>query len=109
MMIMTSKGGRVTKSMTTKWLDTSVWLKTPHHLTMIMKLKTLPLPLLALALRKEKGEVLRKTSKSQNPCTWNTMHWVNLVANGVYNMDNKWGYVSARFSYCTHGTRFQRV
>ena len=60
-------------------------------------------------VRKEKGEVLRKTSKSRNQCIWNTMHWVNPAENGVGNMENKWVYVSESFPYCTHGTRFQRV
>ena len=41
--------------------------------------------------------------------TWNTMHWINLVEIGVGNMENKSAYISVRFPYCTHGTRFQRV
>ena len=59
--------------------------------------------------RRKKDEVLRKASKLQNPCPWNTMYWVNPVANAVGNMENKSAYVSVRFLFCTHGTRFQRV
>ena len=47
-------------------------------------------------LRREKGEVLRKASKSKKP--WNKMPWVNLVANRVDNMENKFAYVFVRFS-----------
>ena len=54
-----------------------------------MTLKTPQQRMLPLPLRKEKGEVLRKTSKSHNPCIWNTMYWVNPAENGVGNMENK--------------------
>ena len=68
-----------------------------------------PTTTVSVGSKKRKGRGPTKASKWQNPCTWNTMHWINPVANGVGNMENKSAYVSVRFPYCTHRTRFQRV
>ena len=60
-----------------------------------------PTTTISVGFKRRKGRKTTKNLKVTEP-----MHWVNLVANGVGNMENKLAYVSTRFPYCMHGMRF---